>query len=210
MKKGLPGKKASLLALTASILLTLPAIAESIPSTTVPKPTTTPALPIPTDPAIPTTPITPETTTPTTPEAKTPGTIVDIAASNESFKTLVTAVKAAGLTEVLSSQGPFTVFAPTDKAFEALPEGTLEKLLKPENKNKLQQLLAYHVVPAAVESTAIKSGRVKTVSGKFITLSKTKNFVKVNNAEVITADIKASNGVIHVVDKVILPPDFKI
>lgn len=139
-------------------------------------------------------------------KATTTGTIVDIAASNGSFKTLVAAVKAAGLVEVLSGKGPFTVFAPTDAAFAALPKGTVEALLKPENKAKLQQILTYHVVPGSVMSTAIKPGQVNTVEGKPVTLSTKGNKIMVNNANVTAADIKASNGVIHVIDKVILPP----
>lgn len=136
----------------------------------------------------------------------TANSIVDVAASNASFKTLVAAVKAADLVEVLSSGGPFTVFAPTDEAFAALPPGTLEALLKPENKAKLRQILTYHVVPGAVESTDIKPGTVNTVEGKPVTLSTTGDRIRVNNATVTSADIRASNGVIHVIDKVILPP----
>ena len=93
------------------------------------------------------------------------GTIVDIAASNPDFSTLVTAVKAAGLVETLSSKGPFTVFAPTNKAFAALPKGTLEKLLKPENRNLLRKVLTYHVVPGDLMARNLRSGRVKTVEG---------------------------------------------
>lgn len=133
-------------------------------------------------------------------------TIVDIAASNASFDTLVAAVRAAGLVDVLSGKGPFTVFAPTDEAFAALPKGTLEKLLKPENKAKLQQILTYHVVPGSVLSNAIQPGQVNTVQGKPVTLKTKGNRVKVNDANVVTADIQASNGVIHVIDRVILPP----
>ncbi|MDX2098705.1 MAG: fasciclin domain-containing protein, partial [Leptolyngbyaceae cyanobacterium bins.59] len=136
----------------------------------------------------------------------TVGTIVDVAAGNSSFKTLVTAVKAAGLVEVLSGKGPFTVFAPTDKAFAALPKGTLESLLKPENRAKLQKVLTYHVVPGSVLSTAIKPGTVKTVEGGTVRLTMKGNRVMVNGATVTTADVKASNGVIHVIDKVLLPP----
>ncbi len=140
-------------------------------------------------------------------KTKAAGTIVDVAASNASFKTLVTAVKAAGLVEVLSGKGPFTVFAPTDAAFAALPKGTLEMLLKPENKAKLQKVLTYHVLAGEVKSSAIKPGQVKTVEGQSVTLSTMGKKVKVNNANVTTADVKASNGVIHVIDRVILPPN---
>jgi uncharacterized surface protein with fasciclin (FAS1) repeats len=151
-------------------------------------------------------PVVTQTTAAAETKATTTGTIVDIAASNASFKTLVAAVRAAGLVEVLSGEGPFTVFAPTDEAFAALPKGTLEALLKPENKAKLQQILTYHVVPGSVMSTAIKPGQVNTVEGKPVTLSTKGNRIMVNNANVTAADIKASNGVIHVIDKVILPP----
>jgi len=141
-----------------------------------------------------------------TTKTATSGTIVDVAASNPSFKTLVAAVKAAGLVDTLSGKGPFTVFAPTDAAFAALPKGTLESLLKPENKAKLQKILTYHVVPGAVTSSAIKPGQVKTVEGQPVTLKVMGGKVMVNNANVTAADVKASNGVIHVIDKVILPP----
>jgi uncharacterized surface protein with fasciclin (FAS1) repeats len=138
------------------------------------------------------------------------GTIVEVASSSPNFKTLVTAIQAAELTETLSGTGPFTVFAPTDKAFAALPKGTLEKLLLPANKEALQKVLTYHVVPSAVESTAIKPGSVKTVEGGNVNLKVTSGKVTVNKANVIQADVKASNGVIHVIDKVLLPPGFKI
>ncbi|WP_242025596.1 fasciclin domain-containing protein [Leptolyngbya sp. FACHB-36] len=133
-------------------------------------------------------------------------TIVDVAAANSSFKTLVAAVKAAGLEETLAGTGPFTVFAPTDAAFAALPKGTLAALLKPENKAKLRKVLTYHVVPGAVASNTIKPGKVKTVEGNSVTLRTSGGQVLVNNAKVTAADISASNGVIHVIDKVILPP----
>jgi len=152
-------------------------------------------------------PVVAETSTSASTKATTTGTIVDIASSNNSFDTLVAAVKAAGLVDVLSGQGPFTVFAPTDEAFAALPKGTLESLLKPENKEKLQKILTYHVVPGAVLSSSIQPGQVNTVQGKPVTLKTKGNKVKVNDATVTTADIKASNGVIHVIDRVILPPD---
>jgi uncharacterized surface protein with fasciclin (FAS1) repeats len=132
-------------------------------------------------------------------------TIVDVAVKNGSFKTLVTALKAAGLVETLSGEGPFTVFAPTDAAFAKLPKATLKDLLKPENKEKLQKILTYHVVPGAVFAKDIKSGAVATVEGSNVTLKKGKG-VMVNNARVIKADIKTSNGVIHSIDTVIMPP----
>ncbi len=132
--------------------------------------------------------------------------IVDIAASNESFSTLVAAVKAAGLVDTLKSEGPFTVFAPTDDAFAKLPEGTLEMLLKPENKDKLVSILTYHVVPGAVMSKDINGkSKVKTVQGDKVKIKAKEKGISINNAKVVKADIAASNGVIHVVDTVILP-----
>lgn len=133
-------------------------------------------------------------------------TIVELAAGTESLSTLVTAVKAAGLVETLSSKGPFTVFAPTNEAFEALPDGVLADLLKPENKAKLQAVLTYHVVAGKVMSTDLKDGMMaKTVQGEEVTIDLS-NGAEVNGAKVINADINASNGVVHVIDEVILPP----
>lgn len=132
-------------------------------------------------------------------------TIVQIASTNGSFKTLTAALKAAGLISTLSSPGPFTVFAPTDAAFAALPKGTVEKLLKPENKAMLVKILTYHVVSGEVLSTSLKSGNVKTVEGGSVRVKVSPRGVMVNNAKVVKADIRASNGVIHVIDKVIMP-----
>ena len=132
--------------------------------------------------------------------------IVDTAVSAGSFETLVAAVQAAGLVDTLKGNGPFTVFAPTDEAFAALPEGTVESLLLPENKDKLVEILTYHVVPAKVMSGDIagKRAKVLTVQGDRLSVN-AKNGVRVNGADVVQADIEASNGVIHVVDEVILP-----
>jgi len=141
---------------------------------------------------------------------QTVGTIVEIASANSSLKTLVTAIKAAGLVETLSGQEPLTVFAPTDGAFKALPKGTLAKLLKPENQDTLIRILTYHVVPGAITSKNIKAGEVKTVEGAVVKVKVRKGRVTVNNARVTRADIKASNGVIHVINKVLLPPDVKL
>jgi uncharacterized surface protein with fasciclin (FAS1) repeats len=134
--------------------------------------------------------------------------IVDTAAAAGQFKTLVAAVKAAGLTETLKGSGPFTVFAPTDAAFAKLPKGTVENLLKPENKAKLVSILTYHVVSGKVLSKDIagKATTAKSVEGAEITVDATKGGVKVDNAKVVKADIAASNGVIHVIDTVIMPP----
>ena len=134
------------------------------------------------------------------------GTIVDIAVSNPDFSTLVTAVKAAGLVETLSSKGPFTVFAPTNKAFAALPKGTLEKLLKPENRNLLRKVLTYHVVPGDLMARNLRSGRVATVQGSSVAVRVGHGSVRINKSNVIKADVDAKNGVIHVIDRVLLPP----
>ncbi|MBI1416924.1 MAG: fasciclin domain-containing protein [Limimaricola sp.] len=133
--------------------------------------------------------------------------IVDIAAGNPDFSTLVTAVKAAGLVDTLKGPGPFTVFAPTNEAFAALPPGTVENLLKPENKDQLVKVLTYHVAAGTYPAAALagKTGTIKTVEGQNMHVNGTDG-VKVNNATVTTADIMASNGVIHVIDKVLLPP----
>ena len=131
--------------------------------------------------------------------------IVDTAVGAGSFKTLVAAVTAAGLVETLKGPGPFTVFAPTDEAFAALPAGTVEDLLKPENKDKLVAVLTFHVVPGKVMSTDLTDGMMaKTVQGGEVTID-LDNGATVNGAKVVTADIVADNGVIHVIDKVILP-----
>jgi uncharacterized surface protein with fasciclin (FAS1) repeats len=138
--------------------------------------------------------------------ADAPGTIVDVAVSAGSFKTLVAAVKAAGLVDTLSGKGPFTVFAPTDAAFAKLPAGTVDTLLKPENKEKLKAILLYHVVAGDVKSTDLKDGEsVKTVGGKSITVHIANGVVTINDATVVKADIPASNGTIHVIDTVLLP-----
>jgi len=132
--------------------------------------------------------------------------IVDTAVEAGSFNTLVAAVKAADLVDTLKGEGPFTVFAPTDEAFAALPAGTVDDLLKPENKDKLVAVLTYHVVPGKVMSTDLTDGMTaKTVEGADVTID-LDNGVMVNDAKVVTADVAADNGVIHVIDKVILPP----
>jgi uncharacterized surface protein with fasciclin (FAS1) repeats len=133
------------------------------------------------------------------------GDIVAVASTTEGFSTLVAALEAAGLVEVLQGEGPFTVFAPTDEAFAALPAGLLEKLLLPENLAVLQAILTYHVVSGAVYSTDVVAGDVATVEGSNVTLA-TDAGVTVNGANVVLADVEASNGVIHVIDAVIVPP----
>ena len=139
-------------------------------------------------------------------EATGSGTVVEIASTTDGFSTLVTAVGAADLVDTLNSDGPFTVFAPTDEAFAALPAGVLDALLLPENKDVLAKILTYHVVPGTVMAADVTDGEVATVEGQNVTLS-TADGVTVNGAKVVQADIVASNGVIHVIDAVILPPD---
>lgn len=133
--------------------------------------------------------------------------IVDTAVGAGNFTTLVAAVQAAGLVDTLKGEGPFTVFAPTDAAFAALPAGTVEDLLKPENKDKLVAVLTYHVVPGKVMSTDLTEGMTAaTVQGANVTIT-LDGGAKVNGAPISTADIEATNGVIHVIDQVILPPE---
>ena len=132
--------------------------------------------------------------------------IVDTAAGAGSFNTLVAAVKAAGLVETLKGAGPFTVFAPTDEAFAKLSAGTVENLLKPENKDQLVSILTYHVVAGNVMAAdVVKLSEAKTVQGQSVSISAGSGEVMVDNAKVIKTDIKTSNGVIHVIDSVILP-----
>ncbi len=132
--------------------------------------------------------------------------IVDTAVAAGSFKTLATALTAAGLVETLKGKGPFTVFAPTDAAFAKLPAGTVESLLKPENKAKLAGILTYHVVAGNVKAAdVVKLTEAKTVNGQSVKIAVAGGKVKVNDANVVTTDIAASNGTIHVIDTVILP-----
>ncbi|GIV71915.1 fasciclin domain-containing protein [Caldilinea sp.] len=180
--------QAKILALTLITALMVAACAPVAPA-----PMATPA-PAPTEPAA------------EAPADESPGTIVDIAVSAGNFETLVAAVSAAGLVETLQGEGPFTVFAPTDEAFAALPEGTIESLLA-DPEGALTQILLYHVVPGKVMSTDLSDGMTaETVQGSPVTFSIKDGVVKVNDATVIAADIEASNGVIHVIDAVILPP----
>ena len=129
--------------------------------------------------------------------------IVDTAVSAGQFKTLVKAVQEAGLVDTLKGKGPYTVFAPTDEAFAKLPAGTLEALLK--DKQKLAAILTYHVVPGKVMAAQVKTGPVKTVQGQSLTVSAMNGAVMVDKAKVVKTDIVASNGVIHVIDSVVLP-----
>jgi len=150
-----------------------------------------------------------ETTTDTTvveTVVEAPNTVVDIAVGSQDHTTLVAAVTAAGLVETLKGAGPFTIFAPTNAAFAALPAGTVDNLLKPENKEKLTSILTYHVVAGNVMSAQLTDGqKVATLNGQELTVAIKGGVVTINGAKVITADLAGSNGVIHVVDGVILP-----
>jgi uncharacterized surface protein with fasciclin (FAS1) repeats len=138
--------------------------------------------------------------------------IVDTAVSAGTFQTLVAAVKAADLVDTLKGKGPFTVLAPNDEAFKKLPPGTVERLLKPENKEKLAAILKYHVIPAkamAADVVKLNGKKVKTVEGSEVSIKVTNGTVSVDKAKVIKTDIATANGVIHVIDTVILPPEKK-
>ena len=177
-------KRFLLVALFASLVLS--ACAPAATPAPAPMPTNTPIPPIPT---------------------QAPQTIVDIAVADGRFGTLVAAVQAAGLVETLSGDGPFTVFAPTDEAFKALPEGTLASLLLPENKQQLTDILLYHVVAGSVlAEDVVKLTEAETVLGKNVTIKVEDGKVFVNDAQVIVTDIKTTNGVIHIINAVILPP----
>jgi uncharacterized surface protein with fasciclin (FAS1) repeats len=133
-------------------------------------------------------------------------TIVETAIAAGSFETLVAAIQAAGLVDALSGEGPFTVFAPTDAAFSALPEGTLESLLEPENRAQLESILTFHVVAGRLAATdVIEAGEVLTLQGQRLPVSVSDGVVRVGGAAVLQADVGASNGVIHVIDAVLLP-----
>lgn len=142
--------------------------------------------------------------------ADEPGTIVDVAVANGSFETLVAAVTAADLVETLSSEGPFTVFAPTDDAFAALPEGLVDCLLLEENVDALSAILTYHVVAGEVLSTDLTDGPVATVQGEEITVDLTDGVTLNETVAVAAADVDASNGVIHVIDGVLVPPSIDV
>jgi transforming growth factor-beta-induced protein len=179
-----------------SILVALSILLVACAPAATPAPTQAPTMPKPTATAMP---------EPTATED--PKTIVDIAVSDGGFTTLVAALQAAGLVETLQGAGPFTVFAPTDEAFAKLPAGTVEDLLKPENKDKLVQILTYHVVAGKVMAAdAAKLTSAETVAKLPITIKAEMDKVMINNATVVLADLVASNGVIHVIDTVLLPP----
>jgi len=169
-----------------------PASTEAKPATTEAKPATTEAM---TD----------------STEATEPCDIVAVASSNPDFSTLVAAVSAAGLVETLQGDGPFTVFAPTNDAFAALPAGLVDKLLLPENVDVLTQILTYHVVAGKVMAADVTAGNVPSVEGSDITVTIEGDVVKLNDsATVIATDVEACNGVIHVIDAVILPPGLDV
>ena len=181
----------AIVAIGAAATLTLGACSSSSKTSTSTTPTTMPA-----------------SVETTMPAAKT---IVDIAASNPDFSTLVTAVKAAGLADTLSGSGPYTVFAPTNAAFAKVPAATLASLLKPANKQQLAAILTYHVVPGTAMAKDVTPGTVKTVNGANVTVAVDNGNVVLtdgqgNKAKVVKTDIVASNGVIHVIDAVLLPP----
>ena len=196
-------KKVVAMAGAASALVTLPVLAQtqkmptSIMQTQPPTMRTQPQ-------------VQPQPMTPSASPAKTStvasGNLVDVAAANGSFKTLTAALKAAGLDKALASAGPFTIFAPTDEAFAALPEGTVEELLKPQNRAALVKILTYHVVPGENTSKTLQSGEAETLEGAPVEVKVSPSGVMVNDATVVKADIPASNGVIHVIDRVIMPP----
>lgn len=148
---------------------------------------------------------------PSTTESTTSSqTIVETAIANGSFNTLVAALKAADLVDTLNAAGPYTVFAPTDEAFAALPAGVLDKLLLPKNKATLTKILTYHVVAGNVPASAVKTGPVPSVEGANLNLTADAGNVTVNGAKVVQADVAASNGVIHVIDAVLLPPNLDL
>jgi uncharacterized surface protein with fasciclin (FAS1) repeats len=138
------------------------------------------------------------------------GTIVEVASGAGDFNTLVAAVEAAGLVDTLNGEGPFTEYAPTDEAFAALPDGLLDALLEPENQEVLTAILTYHVVPGEVMSSDIEPGAATTVEGEDVEIETADGTVTVNGATVTTADVEASNGVIHVIDEVLVPPSVDV
>jgi uncharacterized surface protein with fasciclin (FAS1) repeats len=185
--------------------VTRPSIFDEPPYNRSKRPSATPPVSKPTQPEmeVPTTEPTP--TTPVT-ETKETRNLVVLANANGSFKTLVAALTAAGLIDTLQGEGPFTIFAPTDAAFAKLPQDAVRDLLKPENKEVLIKVLTYHVVSGKVLSSDLKSGEVKTLEGDPITVKVDSNGVQINDAKVTQADIEGSNGVIHQIDNLILPP----
>ena len=193
-------KKFAAIAGATSALVALPVLAQNMPTSseqTQPPSTQT-------QPQVEPKPMTPSAS-PRRNSTMTGRSIVDIAASNKSFKILTAALQATGLDKTLASGGPYTVFAPTDEAFAALPKGTVEELLKPENKETLIKILTYHVLAGEQTSQKLKDGQAKTLEGAPVEVKVSPRGVMVNDAKVVKADIRASNGVIHVINKVIMP-----
>ncbi|AFY87994.1 fasciclin domain-containing protein [Chroococcidiopsis thermalis] len=199
----------------AAGLMILPVIAACEPQQTAQNPPTAtePSPGATTSPIEPTPGTTPRTTTPPAGQAEADDNhVVDVVQANPSLKTLASVIDETDANEVLELQGPYTVFAPSDAAFNALPAETRQRLLQPENRQQLAQILFYHVVPGQVSANQLQSGDVKTVEGANVNVQvdQTANSVKVNDATVTQADIPASNGVVHIVDRIILPPNFNI
>jgi uncharacterized surface protein with fasciclin (FAS1) repeats len=174
------------------------------PSTVTESPLTSPAVSPTASPTV------SPTVSPNAGATTTGGTLAEILANDSSYSTLRQAVQAAGLESTLSGTSPVTVFAPNNEAFAALPQGTLDRLLLPENKAQLQKILSYHVVPGRVTSADIQPGEVNTVEGQAVTIASSGGNVSVNDATVSQPDITASNGVIHGINKVLLPPDVQL
>jgi uncharacterized surface protein with fasciclin (FAS1) repeats len=203
-------KKFAALVGAASVFVTLPVFAQTKPAPDMQtKPEadmqTAPETDMQTAPQVETKPMTPSSS-PAMNSTTTRRNVVDVAASSDSFKTLTAALKAAGLDKTLASGGPYTIFAPTDEAFAALPKGAVEQLLKPENKDLLIKVLTYHVVPGQNTSSTLTTGETKTLEGASVKVNVSSSGVMVNDAKVVQPDIQASNGVIHVINKVIMPP----
>lgn len=206
--------------LSAGVLIGAPVMAQSTTSPQAPAPTYPSTKPAPeADPTMPeavesqapgasTTPGTAETPTPGEPIDTSSLTIAELASNATDFTALAAALEAADLTETLASEGPYTVFAPTDEAFAALPAGALEFLLQPENKALLQQVLTYHVADGAILSSDLSTGTVETLGGGLAVQVDSEGVI-INDASVIGADIEASNGIIHVVNQVLLPEDLR-
>jgi uncharacterized surface protein with fasciclin (FAS1) repeats len=150
------------------------------------------------------------TTTEVKPAAPEAGTISRMIKDSASFSILSKAIDASGLGEMLESKGPNTIFAPTDEAFTKLPKGTLEKLMLPENKEKLRALISYHIVPGDFPSTALKDGELKTVEGDKLKIDVDGKVIKVNDAKVVNSDLLATNGTIHVVDHVLMSKKLEV
>ena len=194
MKNRLLANHTRLSVLITSLLM-LPIVSSCAPQTAQ-----APTAPPPTSP----------TSSPTAaPTPQAGGTIVEVAAANPVLKNMTAAIQAGGLTATLEGQGPFTVFAPTDQAFSTVPAATRQQLLQPQNRKTLTRILSYHVVPGDLSSSQLNPGAVKTLEGQTLTVQ-TGSQMTVNNAKVTQPDIQASNGVIHVIDRIIVPPDVKL